>query len=279
MNVQDKDGEPHRIAIGLEYDGSAFHGWQSQTGGETVQDVLEAALAAIAGHAVRAHCAGRTDAGVHATGQVAHFDSLKVRPLSAWVRGVNAHLPKQVAILWAHPVSSEFHARFSARTRRYRYELLNRPTRPGLLDAHVGWYHRPLDVGAMARASRVLIGRHDFSAFRCAQCQAKSPIKTLHRLDIHQVGERISFHLEADGFLHHMVRNIVGALVYVGKGTHPPAWVGEVLAGRDRARAAPTFEACGLYFAGVDYDPVWQLKVERSGIHSDGAGDTALVLP
>ena len=269
MNVQDKDGEPHRIAIGLEYDGSAFHGWQSQTGGETVQDVLEAALAAIAGHAVRAHCAGRTDAGVHATGQVAHFDSLKVRPLSAWVRGVNAHLPKQVAILWAHPVSSEFHARFSARTRRYRYELLNRPTRPGLLDAHVGWYHRPLDVGAMARASRVLIGRHDFSAFRCAQCQAKSPIKTLHRLHIHQDGERISFHLEADGFLHHMVRNIVGALVEIGSARLSAQGLEDLLVVADRRRAPPTFSAAGLYFEGPTYDDGFSLPNYSGGGTAD----------
>jgi len=260
-----------RIALGLEYDGSDFCGWQSQAGGGAVQDALEAALSAIADAPTRVTCAGRTDAGVHALAQVVHFDTDAVRPDTAWVRGVNAHLPASVAVRWAQPVAGDFHARFSARGRRYRYLLLNRGERPGLMARRVGWFHRPLDADAMAAAARLVLGEHDFSAFRAVECQAKSPVKTLRRADVARHGDLLVFDFEASAFLHHMVRNLVGALVYVGKGAHPPAWLDELLAGRDRARAAPTFEACGLYFAGVDYDPVWQLRV--------GAGDTALILP
>ena len=260
-----------RIAIGLEYDGSGFCGWQSQAGGGAVQDALEAALAVVADAPVRTVCAGRTDAGVHALVQVVHFDTEAVRPDTAWVRGVNAHLPASVAVRWSQAVPDEFHARFSARGRRYRYLLLNRAERPGLMAHRVGWFHRPLDVDAMAAAAGLLLGEHDFSAFRSVECQAKSPVKTLRRADVTMHGDLLVFEFEASAFLHHMVRNLVGTLVYVGKGAHPPEWVGDILAGRDRARAAPTFEACGLYFAGVDYDLAWQLKV--------GAGDTALILP
>ena len=260
-----------RIALGVEYEGSDFCGWQSQAGGGAVQDALESALSRVADAPTRAVCAGRTDAGVHAIGQVVHFDTDAVRPDTAWVRGVNTHLPPSVAVRWAKPVSDDFHARFSARGRRYRYLLLNRAERPGLMARRVGWFHRPLDAEAMLAAASLLLGEHDFSAFRAVECQAKSPVKTLRRAAVARQGDLLVFDFEASAFLHHMVRNIVGALVYVGKGAHPPAWLGELLAGRDRARAAPTFEACGLYFAGVDYDPVWQLKV--------GAGDTALVIP
>ncbi|TRZ97177.1 MAG: tRNA pseudouridine(38-40) synthase TruA [Rhodocyclaceae bacterium] len=260
-----------RIALGLEYEGSGFCGWQSQAGGGAVQDALESALSIIADAPTRVVCAGRTDAGVHALAQVAHFDTEAVRPDTAWVRGVNTHLPASAVVRWAQPVQGEFHARFSARGRHYRYLLLNRAERPGLMARRVGWFHRPLDADGMAAAARLLLGEHDFSAFRAIECQAKSPVKTLRRADVVRHGDLLVFDFEASAFLHHMVRNIVGALVYVGKGAHPPEWVGELLAGRDRARAAPTFEACGLYFAGVDYDPVWQLKV--------GAGDTALILP
>ncbi|OHC60340.1 MAG: tRNA pseudouridine(38-40) synthase TruA [Rhodocyclales bacterium RIFCSPLOWO2_02_FULL_63_24] len=260
-----------RIALGLEYEGSGFCGWQSQAGGGAVQNVLESALSIVADAPTRVVCAGRTDAGVHALAQVVHFDTEAVRSDTAWVRGVNAHLPASVAVRWAQPVSSEFHARFSARGRHYRYLLLNRPERPGLMARRVGWFHRPLDVEAMAAAASLLLGEHDFSAFRAVECQAKSPVKILRSAGIARHGDLLVFDFEANAFLHHMVRNLVGALVYVGKGAHPPVWLAELLAGRDRARAAPTFEACGLYFAGVDYDPVWRLKV--------GAGETALILP
>lgn len=260
-----------RIALGLEYDGQLFRGWQSQREGVTVQDTLERALSQIAAEPVRVVAAGRTDAGVHASMQVVHFDTKSQRPDSAWVRGVNACLPASLSVLWSRQVNEQFHARFSARGRRYRYVLINHPVRPALLHGRAGWCHNPLDLALMRQAASCLIGTHDFSAFRAAECQAKSPVKQLTQLDITVDRHLIYFDLRADAFLHHMVRNIVGALVYVGKGAHSPDWLGGLLAGRDRARAAPTFEACGLYFAGVDYDPVWQLKV--------GAGDTALVIP
>ena len=260
-----------RIALGLEYEGSGFCGWQSQAGGGAVQNAVESALSAVADAPTRVVCAGRTDAGVHALAQVVHFDTESVRPDTAWVRGVNAHLPASVAVRWAQRVANDFHARFSARGRRYRYLLLNRAERPGLMARRVGWFHRPLDVDAIAAATGLLLGEHDFSAFRAVGCQARSPVKVLRRADVTRHGDLLVFDFEASAFLHHMVRNLVGALVYVGKGAHPPDWLGEILAGRDRARAAPTFEACGLYLAGVDYDPVWQLNA--------GAGETALVLP
>lgn len=260
-----------RIALGLEYDGSGFCGWQSQAGGGSVQDALETAISAIAAAPTRVVCAGRTDAGVHALAQVVHFDTAAGRPPGAWVRGVNAHLPAAIAVRWAQAVSDDFHARFCARGRHYRYLLLNRPERPGLQARRVGWYHRALDVVAMREAAQALLGEHDFSSFRAAECQAKSPVKTLRRVAVAQQGDVIAFDFEANAFLHHMVRNLVGALVYVGKGDHSPGWLAELLAAKNRALAAPTFDASGLYFAGVDYDEAWQLKV--------GAGNTALVLP
>lgn len=248
-----------RIALGLEYDGKAFSGWQSQPGCPTVQDALEAALSQIACTHVRTHCAGRTDAGVHAMAQVVHFDAAVQRPLTAWVRGVNALLPSSVAVRWAKEVADDFHARFSARSRRYRYILLNRPERPGILAGKVGWCHQPLDEAAMRLAADCLLGEHDFSSFRDAQCQAKSPIKTLYQLSLAREGDCLVFDFHANAFLHHMVRNIVGALVYVGMGRQAPAWLAELLAACDRRRAAPTFAPDGLYLSGVEYDGHWGL--------------------
>lgn len=248
-----------RIALGLEYDGAPFKGWQTQPGGETVQDALEAALAAIAGEPVRAQCAGRTDTGVHALAQVAHFDTQAARPDSAWVKGVNTHLPRAVAVRWATAVPEDFHARFSATGRRYEYVLINRPTRSALWESRAGWFHLPLDEARMVEAAAHLLGEHDFSAFRSAECQAASPVRELRKLEIRRSGEVIRFSLEANAFLHHMVRNIVGCLVYVGKGKYPPQWLAEVLAGRDRGKAAPTFGPHGLYLAGIDYDARWNL--------------------
>lgn len=248
-----------RIALGVEYDGSAFSGWQVQPGRETVQGVLEAALAVIAGEPAGVVCAGRTDAGVHASGQVVHFDTAARRPESAWVKGVNTHLPAGVAVLWAREVDDQFHARFSASGRHYRYVLFNRPVRPALGVGLRGWFHLPLDVAHMRAAAAHLIGTHDFSAFRSAECQARSPVRELRRLEIGRRGDRIDFILEANAFLHHMVRNIVGCLIHVGKGRQPPDWVAAVLASRDRALAAPTFPAAGLYLEQVDYDTRWGL--------------------
>jgi tRNA pseudouridine38-40 synthase len=223
-----------RIALGLEYDGAALHGWQSQPHGITVQDAVERAVSTVAGERIRTAAAGRTDAGVHALAQVAHFDTTAERPLQAWVRGVNAHLPETIAVRWAHPVGDGFHARFSARARHYRYVLLNRPVRPALLHGRVGWHHACLDAAAMESAAARLVGAHDFSAFRAAECQAKTPRKTLYRADVRRDGDVIQFDFCANAFLHHMVRNIVGALILVGKGERQAAWLAEILASREK---------------------------------------------
>jgi tRNA pseudouridine38-40 synthase len=253
-----------RIALGVEYDGSSYCGWQSQSDGQTVQDTLQRALGGIAGEQAVAEpisvvAAGRTDTGVHALEQVVHFDTLVERPLTAWVRGVNALLPDSIAVCWAHPVPDEFHARFSAHGRSYRYLLLNRTVRPVIHAGKVGWFHAPLDVALMQTAARHLLGKHDFSALRAAECQAKSPVKHLQRLDIECHGDMIVFDLSADAFLHHMVRNIIGCLVYIGKGKYPPDWLADVLAGRERALAAPTFAPDGLYLRRIVYDAKWGL--------------------
>lgn len=248
-----------RIALRVEYDGSAFAGWQSQPQGNTVQDVLERAVGEIAAHPVRLSCAGRTDAGVHALAQVAHFDTAAVRPLSAWVRGVNATLPRAVAVREAYAVPDEFDARFSARARRYRYVLFNSPVRPAVLAGRVGWMHTPLDASPMQVAAQALLGEHDFSSFRSAQCQAKTPVKMMSEASVSRHGDFLVFEFCASAFLHHMIRNIVGALVQIGRGLQPPGWMAELLAARDRTRGAQTFDAAGLYFTGVEYEDRWQL--------------------
>ncbi len=254
-----------KIAIGIEYEGSGFRGWQSQPCGATVQDHLERALGSIAGERVRLAAAGRTDAGVHALAQVAHFETTALRPDSAWVRGANALLPPAVAVQWAAPVGDDFHARYSAVSRTYRYVLYNHPVRPALHHGRVGWFHLALDADAMRAALAHLVGEHDFSAFRSSECQAKSPVRVLRSSALAQRGPYLRIELAANGFLHHMVRNIVGCLVYVGKGKHRPSWLAEVLASRDRRQAAPTFSPDGLYLARVDYAPGWNLPEFESG--------------
>jgi len=253
-----------RLALGIEYDGSRFLGWQTQPGGGTVQDALESALSGIADAPVTVTCAGRTDRGVHARAQVVHFDTAAVRPDSAWVRGVNALLPEAVAVLWARAVPGDFHARYAAVARSYRYVLINRPVRPALAARHAGWVHAPLEVEAMRAAAAGLLGEHDFSAFRSAECQAKSPVRTLHSIAIERTGERVDFMLRANAWLQHMVRNIVGTLVYVGAGKHPPQWARKVLESRDRALAAPTFAAEGLYLEAVEYDARWGIPAPNA---------------
>ncbi|MDR4518770.1 MAG: tRNA pseudouridine(38-40) synthase TruA [Nitrosomonas sp.] len=248
-----------RIALILEYNGSNYCGWQSQPDGCSIQDKLEFALTQVACEKIRVVTAGRTDAGVHALYQVVHFDTSAVRPLTAWIRGVNAFLPKDIAVLWANQMSEQFHARFSARERCYRYFLLNHPVRPGIHSKILGWFHQPLDLKKMQIGARSLIGEHDFSAFRAAECQAKSPVRILTRLDISCHGNIIAFDLCANAFLQHMVRNIVGCLVYIGKGKYPPEWVQSVLENCDRAFAPPTFSASGLYLTGILYDPKWNI--------------------
>lgn len=248
-----------RVVLGLEYDGSRFCGWQSQPSGCGVQDHVQAALGRVAGHPVVTWTAGRTDAGVHALCQVVHFETDARRPLNAWVRGANAFLPSGVRILWAREVDDAFHARFSAQRRTYHYVLQVSPVAPAVLAGRVGWYHRPLDVEVMRQAAALLVGEHDFSAFRAAECQARSPHKILYRAEVTRKGEMVLFEFCANAFLHHMVRNLVGSLVYVGNGRCSVAWFAELLQQGDRTRAAPTFMPDGLYLTGVQYDARWGL--------------------
>ena len=242
-----------RIALGLEYNGIGFCGWQSQASGCGVQDALAAAISAVAGEKIQVTAAGRTDTGVHAAFQVVHFDTVATRPISAWVRGVNSHLPAGVAVLWAREVNEDFHARFAAIERGYRYVLLNHPVRPGLNHGLVGWHYRPLDEAAMNQAAGYLLGEHDFSAFRAAECQAKSPVKTLHRAHVARRGDFLLCDFRANAFLHHMIRNIMGGLIQVGSGQRSPEWLTEILQGRNRTLAAPTFDAAGLYLCYIRY--------------------------
>lgn len=221
--------------------------------------MLEAALAAIADTQVSTTAAGRTDRGVHARLQVVHFDTDVNRPASAWVRGVNAHLPDAVVVLWSHEVPGEFHARYSARSRTYRYALLNRPVRPALSAHYAGWFPLPLDVEKMREAAAFFVGEHDFSAFRSSECQAKTPVRTIHAFQVEKRGDTIEFVVRANAFLHHMVRNLVGTLVYAGKGKYPPQWINELLRAKDRAKAAPTFGPEGLYLETIEYEPKWKL--------------------
>lgn len=260
-----------RIALGLEYDGADYHGWQSQADGSGVQDHVERALSRIAGVPVGVIAAGRTDSGVHASMQVLHFQTTVERPQTAWVRGTNALLPPTISVRWAMPVGAGFHARFSATGRHYTYLLVNQAVRPALLMRKIGWYHRPLALAPMQDAASTLVGRHDFSAFRAAECQARSPVKLLDRLDISRERNTVRFDFHADAFLHHMVRNIVGALIYVGNGRHPARWMVDLLAGRDRTRAAPTFSAAGLYLEGVDYPSSFNLPPTHMPVHMLGA--------
>ena len=246
-----------RIALGVEYDGAGFCGWQSQTGGCGVQDALEAAIKSIAEHEIRIHAAGRTDTGVHATMQVVHFDTTADRPESAWVRGVNAFLPETVRVIWSKQVEEEFHARFSAMRRSYQYLLVNTPVAPAILATKAGWYHLPLDVAAMQKAATYLLGEHDFSAFRASECQAKSPIKTLLQAKLDAAYGCIIFEFSANAFLQHQVRNMVGALIYIGNGKYPPEHMKTLLKNQDRTEAPPTFSPNGLYLTGVEYDKKW----------------------
>ncbi len=248
-----------RLALGIEYDGAAFCGWQTQPNSCGVQDALERALGEIATHDVATICAGRTDAGVHACAQVVHCDVDVSRPLSAWTRGVNASLSSSASVLWAREVDSQFHARFSATARRYKYFLLNRPQRPGLFGNHVGWFHAPLDETLMGAAAQTLVGEHDFTTFRAAECQAKKPVRVIRELGVTRQGDLICFDVTANAFLQHMVRNIIGSLIYVGCARQPPGWMREILEARERRLAAPTIAANGLYLWSVEYAQHWGL--------------------
>ena len=248
-----------RLALGISYNGQAYQGWQSQLSGQTVQDTLEMALAKFTAQKVSTLCAGRTDAGVHALMQVVHFDTLLERNPASWVRGTNSFLPRDIAVQWAQAVPDTFHCRASAQSRRYAYILLESPVRPSVDAGRVGWAYKPLNMGAMQQAAQHLLGEHDFSSFRASACQALSPLKTLLRIDISRRGAYWRFEFEANAFLHHMIRNIMGCLIAVGQGKHPPDWVKDVLLERDRDAAAPTFSPNGLYFLGPRYAPHWGL--------------------
>ena len=256
------DTEPSRtrVALGVSYNGRAYDGWQSQPGGRTVQDHLEHALTQFsAQEAVKTLCAGRTDAGVHGLMQVVHFDTPLDRTENAWVRGTNSFLPDNIAVQWAQRVPDSFHARASARSRRYAYVLLESPVRPSVDAGQVGWVFRPLALEPMVQAARALVGEHDFTSFRAAQCQAHSPVKHLMRVDIARRGNYWRFEFEASAFLHHMIRNIMGCLIAIGAGNRPAAWMAEVLQARSRDAAAPTFSPDGLYFLGPVYDATFGL--------------------
>jgi len=260
-----------RLALGVEYDGSGFCGWQRLSAAGTVQPddslqtALEIALSKVADRRIDTVCAGRTDAGVHGQCQVVHFDTEAERDARGWILGTTAGLPPTMAVRWCVPVADGFNARFSARSRRYRYRLLNRSVRPGLGRQYLGWERTPLDADAMHAAAQALPGERDFSAFRSVQCQAAHARRHLHGIEVRRIGDEVVVEVEANAFLHHMVRNIVGSLLVVGRGERPPEWVGEVLAGRDRTRAGPTAPAAGLLFIGPRYPRQWGLPPEVCG--------------
>lgn len=242
-----------RIALGVEYDGAPFCGWQFQGHSPSVQEEVERGLSKVANGPVRVTCAGRTDTGVHATEQVIHFDAEVDRSMRSWVHGANANMPKTVAVLWATPVNDEFHARFSAVRRSYRYVICNRPVRPTFLAGRATWEYRPLEVEQMAAAGRYLVGEHDFSAYRGQGCQAKSPVRRIHRLEVSRCDELLFIDIEANAFLYHMVRNIAGVLMTIGAGERPAEWAQQVLELRDRSLGGVTSPPAGLYLTGVYY--------------------------
>lgn len=253
-----------RLALGIEYDGTDFHGWQRLVDCASVQAQVESALSFVANEAIAVQCAGRTDAGVHALCQVVHFDTKAVRPMRGWMLGANARLPDAVCVRWAQPVADDFHARFSARARCYRYRILNRKIRPALLHRYVGWERLPLDADAMHRAAQALLGVHDFGAFRAAHCQAPHAIRDMQQINVRRNDEEIVIDVRANAFLHHMVRNIVGSLIAVGRGERPESWIGELLGGRDRTIAAATAPPQALYFLGPLYPAEWGLPPEAT---------------
>lgn len=242
-----------RIAAGIEYDGSAFAGWQTQPHAPSVQDAVERALSKVADHEVKVVCAGRTDAGVHGLGQVVHFDAGVHRHQRSWVLGANSNLPASVNVNWTREVPEDFHARFSAVARRYRYVILNRWVRSAVHAARATWIHEPLDADAMHRAAQALRGEHDFSAYRALACQAKSPVRTVEAISVVREAEWVTLEITANAFLHHMVRNIAGTLIAIGKGEQAEDWAREVLEHRDRALGGVTAPPQGLYFVGPRY--------------------------
>ena len=245
-----------RLAVGIEYDGTRYAGWQHQPGLETIQDSLQKALSAVADHPVTVAAAGRTDAGVHACAQVAHFDTRADRPVRGWVLGANSHLPSDIAVNWAMEVESSFHARYTAQGRTYRYCILRRATRPAILRDHVCWTRAALDAKAMHDGAQALVGEHDFSSFRAVECQSTTAMRHVDSISVKADGPLVVLEISANSYLQHMVRNIAGTLMEVGAGEKPPAWVAETLAARDRSRAGITAPASGLY--------LWQVRYPKS---------------
>jgi tRNA pseudouridine38-40 synthase len=266
-----------RIAVGIEYDGSDFAGWQQQVESPSIQQSMQQALARVCDHPVDLIAAGRTDAGVHARGQVAHFESTAGRTERALVLGANTYLPPGIALRWARQVPEHFHARYSALARTYRYCILNRFSRPALAAGRAAFVHRPLDIAPMREAASLLLGSHDFSAFRAAECQARSPVRNLGALEVARRGDFVLLEVTANAFLHHMVRNLAGLLIHIGQGEAAPGFAAEVLAARDRRIAPATAPAAGLYFWRVHYHPVFGLPGDSDMI-PDPAGCPADLL-
>jgi tRNA pseudouridine38-40 synthase len=265
----------HRWAVGLEYDGSAYAGWQIQESAASIQAVAEQALSAVADHRVMLTSAGRTDAGVHALQQVAHFDAEVTRSARSWVFGANTHLPPDIAALWAVPVAETFHARYSALSRTYRYVILNRATRPALGRNRVCWLHAALDHERMAQAAAALVGEHDYSAFRSSECQSRTPIRRVEAIDVRREGPYVVIEARANAFLHHMVRNIAGVLIQIGRGEAEVGWAREVLEGRDRRLGGVTAPAGGLYLAQVSYPAEFGLPAA----HDSAAPRASFMIP
>lgn len=254
-----------RIAMGIEYDGTGFFGWQRQREVQSIQGELERALGRVAAEPIETFCAGRTDAGVHGTGQVIHFDTNAQRDMRGWIMGVNSHLPGGIAVRWAQQVRDDFHARFSATARRYRYIIYNRKFRPAILGQGLSHYHQELDVALMQQAAPYLLGEQDFSSFRAIQCQSNTPFRNVMHLQLNRFGDFIVLDIKANAFLHHMVRNITGSLLEVGMGKRPPEWIAELLAAKDRTQAAPTAKPEGLYLVGVDYPAEFAIPQSAPG--------------
>ncbi|WP_407944747.1 tRNA pseudouridine(38-40) synthase TruA [Pantoea latae] len=247
------EGQRYKLALGIEYDGSRYYGWQRQQEVRSVQEKLEKALSKVANHDVSVFCAGRTDAGVHGTGQVVHFETTSSRADGAWTLGVNANLPEDIAVRWVKAVPDEFHARFSATARRYRYLIYNQRLRPAILGRGVTHFYHPLDAEKMHRAGQCLLGENDFTSFRAVQCQSRTPWRNLMHLNVTRQGAFVIVDIKANAFVHHMVRNIVGSLMEIGCGNQPENWMATLLAAKDRTLAAATARAEGLYLVAVDY--------------------------
>lgn len=253
-----------RIALGIEYNGAGYHGWQAQRGLSTVQGELQDALSQIANEPIFLHCAGRTDANVHASGQVVHFDTNAKRHIDAWIWGANAHLPPGITVRWSRHVDYKFHARFKAYARRYRYVIYNHPVRPGILNGRVSWHYYPLDIAPMQAAASMLIGEQDFSSFRSSQCNSNSPMRNITDVQIHRHGDFVFIDIEANAFLHHMVRNIAGVLMKIGRGVKDPSWMQEVISAKSRQAAAETAPAEGLYLVQVRYPEPYIFPIPNS---------------